>query len=1003
MNAFNAPDTLRAHRSLLLAMECVGWLHMLGKCRAEFLRQHGGQKTNYADLRWFENETPPFPWDDLLGWLKSKYPQIGSQEVSWPDTLTAFITEHRARNPGLLGLLQAGHGMASGIEKNLPNQSSKYLGQDTTHIWLASPFGRPRRNLLADPPETLTPQGWRRLVDEARRILDALAQLGQNGITGTDAWWEWRERAIGPNSLLRSALASTIAETRLPNNDVTVWDQSYVAAALFKSALAGAVLESAGFPWSDGAIKNKICWRLLTVGIGTDHYEARAVRIGDWTGARQALDDFFARVRRLVEVDLAVGSLLYADGMAQVFSFPGERDDGGGAIQEQGWLAWLQAELDTIAQSLDLETPPYCHLSAATRSLVPITQTIAQARSALAVPLHRTWAISTANAPATSGHTCPVCLVRLNGDPRDKQRPCAPCRNRRTHRLEAWLAGRLGEDTIWISEVADRNDRLALLTLSLDVEPWLDGSRLDALRTQAIPEWRRHNPVLGSSAANPVDTERPFESLTQYVKSKLGSFDKNDAVLGSLQEGYRHESDWKTFFSKIVEDRAQAPGWDNLDDNARAGWIVHQLFRKLPSPGRVYRFWRESEAFFATLLGRFREQAASDLNRWRVRRLVLPADGSSSHWADREVYNGRLGDAPLSLLYREQSRDFVTACNLARILGQEATAEALTGRSVELRGDDHDQVMSLNIDSKSKIEAAPSPLGTYHPVIPLELSPVRFRVLLPLEAATACVDLAIATWKDEMARVWDRLPLRVGVVAFPRMVPFQAVIEATRSLEHDLEAAATETWRVAECAERDGLVCLRLVRPDGGSELRLVPLTLPDGRQDVFYPYLQVSDRALRAPLDFRHPQDGRLYRHASDLRPGDRVEVVPPRVASVFLESTGRRFEPIAVRALADWERMGEIWRLLERSAPSQTALWGAWSELAGHAESWRGPDGTWLPGGREAWLALVRAVLGERLGTTGAALDQLVEAAGDGALAWAIEWHIGILKQRIKEVTHG
>src|SRR5690606_35559596 len=125
------------------------------------------------------------------------------------------------------------------------------------------------------------------------------------------AWWDWRESAIGPGSRLRSALASTIAETRLPNNDVTVWEQSYVAAALFKSALAGAVIEDA-FPWSDNRIKNATRWRLLTIGIGADHYEARAVRIGDWTGARLALDEFFARVRRFFEVELAVGSMLYS-------------------------------------------------------------------------------------------------------------------------------------------------------------------------------------------------------------------------------------------------------------------------------------------------------------------------------------------------------------------------------------------------------------------------------------------------------------------------------------------------------------------------------------------------------------------------------------------------------------------------------------------------------------------------------------------------------------------
>jgi CRISPR-associated Csx11 family protein len=999
MNAFAPADTLRKDRSLLLAMECVGWLHMLGKCRGEFLREQGGQKCGYDDLRWFENETPPFPWDDLLNWVKSAYDGLGGQKP-WPGSLTKFITDHRGRDAGLLGLLQAGHGMASGIEKNLPAAASKYLGQNATHLWLASPFGHPRRNLLPDPPEVLGPRGWPRLVAEVRRILEELERSSTSQGTGVDDWWHWRERAIGPESWLRVALTSTIAETRLPNNDVTVWDQSYAAAALFKSAVAGAILDEM-FPWTDGETKNKTRWRLLTIGIGADHYEARAVRIGDWTGARLALDAFFARVRRLVEVDLAVGSMLYSDGAVQVFSFPGERSDGGGAIAAQDWHRWLEQEVDQLAQDLRLETPPYVHLSEPTRSLVPLTEEIAKARKRVDVPVHRSWAIPAPNGQA-SGHTCPVCLVRPNGAPTDKQKPCEPCRKRRIHRLDAWLEGKLGDDTVWITEVADHNDRLALLTLSLDLEPWLDGSRLDALRTQAVPEWRRHNPVL-KGVSNPVDPDRSFESLIDYVTPRLKQFDKNDPVLSSLQDGYsNHEGQWPEYFEKIVEDRAgNAPSWGALGDKtSRARWIVHQLFRKLASPGRVYRFWRESEAFFSRLLDRFREESAADANRWRVRRLTLIAgDGSGTGWQDGEVYNGRLGEAPVSALYRDQSQDFVTVCNLARVLGSEAAPDALVGKTIELRGDDHDQAMRLVV--KKAIDER-SRLGVYHPIIPLELSPVRFRVLLPLEAASACVDYAVALWKEEMGRVWDRLPLRVCVVAFPRMVPFQAVIEAARTLEHDLNRGEQEAWRVAECEERDGIVCLWLVRPDGGSELRSVPVRLPDGRRDVFYPYFRVLDRTLRASLDFMHPEDGRVYRHAADLRPGDGVEVAPPRVASMFLESTGRRFEPVRSRALADWERMRDIWRLLDRSAPSQAALRGAWAELAARAESWRGADGAWLDGGREAWLALTRAVLGERLGATHAALDHLVEAAADGTLEWAIEWHVGVLKQRISEAAH-
>lgn len=986
MDSFEPAETLRKHRPLLLAMEAIGWLHMAGKAKPEFLRQHGGQNIGYDYQKWHEVESPPFAWNDLLDWVWQKSSVCAD---AWPNTLTDFVVKHDKKDKGLLGLLQAGHGIMSGIEKNLPKKASEYLGQDATHMWLSSAFGHPQRNLLVDPPETLTDEGWQRLVAEIERILNELKHLGTSGCQDPQHWWAWRERAIGAESVLRRAFSATLAETRLPNNDVTLWDQSYVAAALFKSAVAGAILEGTAFPWTNNTIKQTTRWRLLTVGIGADHYEARAVRIGDWTGARLAIDDFFRRVRKLIEVDLAVGSLLYADGDVQVFSFPGEREVAA-AIGAEGWRDWLEGQIDGFAEDLNLETPPVCRISDPTRSLVPMTKEIKEVRKTLAIPVHRSWKIE----GGADGHVCPVCLVRLSGSATDKQAPCKPCADRRRHRLDHWLEGKLGSDTIWISEVADHNDRLALLTMSLDIEPWLDGSRLDSLRTQAIPEWRRHNPTPGNTA-NPINTDQPFKSLGKYVKGKLATFDSNDPVLRSLQDGYQHEQNWPRFFAKIVEDRADAPSWDPLEDEDRARWLVHQLFVKLASPGRIYRFWRQTEAFFDDLLGQFREIAAADADRWRTCRLVLkPVDGGP--WQDREVYNGRSRDAPISLLYREKSGDFLTACNLARLLRADEPRDALRGANIPVRGDD-------GVDRRLTVQgfADADVLGVYHPVIPLDVSPMRFRVLMPLAAASACVERAIAAWTEQFARVWDRLPLRAGLVAFPRMVPFQAVIEAARNLENELDDAKPECWRITDRDVRDSVLALHLKRPDGRCELRTMPVTLPDGRTDVFYPYFAAEDRRVRFPRDFQHPED-RVFRHALDLKAGDGIEVQRSRIATLFLDSTARRSDPLDIRPLAEWTRMRATWRLIAEIAPSLTALRGAWAELVEKREAWRRPDGKWLAGGERAWLDLVRAVFSARLGAKGATLDHLVEAAADGSLAWTLDWQLSVLKERLAEVAH-
>jgi hypothetical protein len=988
-------QTLGNHRPLLLACEAIGWLHMAGKAHPDFLWHHGGAGVSYKPKDWHTALVPA--WSDRLAWLR-----LSNSGMPLPGSLAEFLEKFDAgqTESNLVGFLQAAHAMASGIEKNLPASTSEYLGQDITHMWLTSPFGHPVRNLLADSPAVLTPGAWDRLLNRIGQLLDDLQGLGKSPSQDVDSWQRWREAAIGPEGWLREAFLSTLAETRLPNNDVTLWDQSYVAAALFKAAVAGALVAERN-EWTD--LKRQTRWRVLTVGFGARHYEARAVKIGDWVGARRDIDDFFDQVRRLIEVDLAVGSLIYRDDETLAFTFPGLRfdatdQDPKGSLDDPSAEALrkrIGAEIERYAESRKFETPPLTLLSKSTRSFIGMAKELRKARKTFAIPLHRTWEVPQPGSPG--GHVCPVCQVRFNRprttdrtDNTRKQRVCAVCSDRRKGRLDAWLNG--DGDTIWISEVADSNDRVAFLSFSLDMEAWISGTHVDSLRAQSIFDWRRFNAELGAQQ-NPIDPAEPFASLVQYVRAMLSNFDNNNPVMRSLQEGYPYEADWATFYSKLVEDRSDAPKYEQLDDDARARWIVHQLFRKLPSPGRIYRFWRSAETFFDELLFRFREIAAAHPNRWRVRRLLLEPDVQGSGWEDRETYAGRLANAPFEVLYRGDLGCFVTICNLARCLEADAPARSLQGRSLEVKGDDG-QTRTLTIQRVHD----PDKIAAYAPVIPLERSPQRFRVLVPLECAPACIETALEKWQEEFGRVWDRMPLRAGIVAFPRMTPFPAVIESARNLEADLAETKCEVWRVRERRTKDGITALALVRPDRAYEAVLVPTALPDGREDVFYPYFRVEDRELRDARDFQHPE-GAVYRHAAALRPGDGVVVHPSRVTAVFLDAAARRFEKARSWYLSDFRRMRETWDLLARVTPSLTALRGAWAELEERQIAWRTPDGAWLPGGEAEWTDLARAVLRNRLAVSGAPLEHLTEAAREGILEWAIEWHLGWLKQGMED----
>lgn len=143
------------------------------------------------------------------------------------------------------------------------------------------------------------------------------------------------------------------------------------------------------------------------------------------------------------------------------------------------------------------------------------------------------------------------------------------------------------------------------------------------------------------------------------------------------------------------------------------------------------------------------------------------------------------------------------------------------------------------------------------------------------------------------------------------------------------------------------------------------------------------------------------MYRHVKDLRHGDGIWVGPSLVATLFLESSGSRFEWVSTRSLSDWSRMCEVWRLLNGLGITTTALRGAWATLDDARQRWEGPDGRWLEGAQDAWLLLVRSVIGDRLGARGAALDALVEAARADLLGSCLAWYMKVLKLSVGEVS--
>lgn len=180
--------------------------------------------------------------------------------------------------------------------------------------------------------------------------------------------------------------------------------------------------------------------RVLLLGIGRLHYEARSVEAADWLGIRESLEHFFGAAAELLGSRYAA-RLEQEDGEVAVFRLSADVDD---SAEQQ---ASCQEAIDALALDLGLETPPLLLWGDAEAQ----EALMALVRRRLLVPWHRPWRLV---AEPGSGHTCPVCLVRRSAALRGRQQLCSVCAARR--RRGRFLLGR-GDELLprsgpWVAE-----------------------------------------------------------------------------------------------------------------------------------------------------------------------------------------------------------------------------------------------------------------------------------------------------------------------------------------------------------------------------------------------------------------------------------------------------------------------------------------------------------------------------------------------------------------------
>ncbi|RLE42407.1 CRISPR-associated protein Csx11, partial [Candidatus Woesearchaeota archaeon] len=469
-------DKLAENRVPILLAEIGAYLHLIGRFSEKFIYAQAKDATdsekdfNYEKVctnpDFFENTgldrlLKDQTWEILINAFKnlSNAGELFSHKIK---SFSEFIEKHTWSNKlrGLCKILADAHGIISGIDKALAGRGESGK-QRKAYTFKATAFGYEKEIELAKNPELK-----KTLFQKIKEILDNIKSK-------QDISYEEYLKFV---SIMKKYYPKTIGETRRPINEISLYDYAHTIASLVKSNLAKMIIDG----WYEPRGKSK--WRILKVNVDVIGLLSKGLKIGDILGYKSEIEETYNEIKRIIEFEYPLGNEIYRDSTGIYFSCPNFND-----------ISKLKSEIIDKLKSLNkLDFSLQIEISddKGSRSMVILASEREKSLTRISYPhigntenLEKEFEESR---DAGGKDICPVCRIRLKPERKDR---CTKCENRYQGRAKIWIANPL--ETIWLDEVADKNDRVALIVGQFDLRKWLSGEFIDTFVSQTFDEWRR--------------------------------------------------------------------------------------------------------------------------------------------------------------------------------------------------------------------------------------------------------------------------------------------------------------------------------------------------------------------------------------------------------------------------------------------------------------------------------------------------------------------------------
>ncbi|HQD58351.1 MAG TPA: CRISPR-associated protein Csx11 [Bacteroidales bacterium] len=762
-------DIIRNDRVHILTGEIGALLHDIGKCHPDFIGKNSIENT---PTNFDHSKIDNFLDNNFISLIKNdKFKiKINNNETD----IYSLITEHHnnQNNNPFIKKIQTCDRLDSADDKGIVRRK-----QSKDNAKISSPFGFDK--------EIIELKCLQKRLDD---LQSNLTGLFQNYISENMSIDCFRKSLINN---LKTTFSHALGETRIPANDVTLWDHSHSTASLFKSVLCSMV-------FGENPDNSKLQWRILGFcwdGIG---FINKGRKIADILNRNEIIEDIKNNLTEKFEVEIPIGNVIYEDINGIYFTFP--------ALNENSEVLAVECAKEALKIIYNIsnnEIWPFFTLSTPSRSLTILAgelkfaaenRNIPKMSPRLFIDRKEEKLLVSLDMPTPKDEDedknkvdiCPVCKFRAKSIENER---CNVCEERKTGRLNEWLSNR--KNTIWLDEIADTNNRVALLTLNFDLEKWLDGTIIGTIFSQTFEDWKNSNDAI--KFFNNKQNTQKLEKQGIKIDDTFINLSKNLLKI-ITDENITKDPGFKsniinTFYEDIksnqtIEDENYVEKFiNNINERIKPAQfnscnLQKLIFTQNPSPARLYRIWKETKEFFDLIINKINSEIYQ--NKWK--RIKFSLDYTDLESKTPFVIKINNLNPQNLLVFHSTNGEFYTIESLEKYRcgeksGVEAVKEAFRKGINWISTEDAPDTNLLQNDQNVKIKNQISE-EYYYPFIEITKSPLSLRLLVPASDSIKILESIVKLYNQRFEKVIGKLPLNMGLLVANRKFPLYMLLEA---------------------------------------------------------------------------------------------------------------------------------------------------------------------------------------------------------------------------------